>query len=508
MGVYYITYYLLISTLCYECVENSSEKHGDCINETEILHRAGKFPCQYPLRYHYIWSPFHGTYVEKCFLVHTIEQGYMTVIDQLSGNINNAHCLGDTFQPTPYKSNTQCGCALIKSTCDGIGQVISTNGSSEKDRTCRCDYLKGYTYVNIPADRCNCKPKGENCTCKLVECPNGSRLSPDYVCIENARYLNTNYSCHFLNENRISKVNGSIPKDETISEDRENSVTGIAVPIFTICILLNSVVSFSFGTFFGVNKWFTKIKNVTIKCCCPRKIIGTTQSKICKDEERQLLPVENNPSLEQNNVKRTSSNLEDVTEKKTEVNTRMRKECDEQSKTNMQRINSLPSRKDAAVDVQVDPTYQDDAKVNMPEELDIVVINLHGDMFAAEQYLTHLNQLCGNKNIHIELLHNAMNSGMSFEEVLSSCRHIFIFLSNEFKMGKFKDEKYFKHLEKKFFGESFNIERIKVVYSNLRQQIPEELAVLNTIPYTPESIKTATYIARMRNYFSEFKRKS
>ncbi|CAG2235673.1 unnamed protein product [Mytilus edulis] len=277
----------------------------------------------------------------------------------------------DTFQPTPYKSNTQCGCALIKSTCDGIGQVISTNGSSEKDRTCRCDYLKGYTYVNIPADRCNCKPKGENCTCKLVECPNGSRLSPDYVCIENARYLNTNNSCHFLNENRISKVNGSIPKDETISE-------------------------------------------------------------------AGLLPVENNPSLEQNNVKRTSSNLEDVTEKKTEVNTRMRKECDEQSKTNMQRINSLPSRKDVAVDVQVDPTYQDDAKVNMPEELDIVVINLHGDMFAAEQYLTHLNQLCGNKNIHIELLHNAMNSGMSFEEVLSSCRHIFIFLSNEFKMGNLR----------------------------------------------------------------------
>lgn len=38
--------------------------------------------------------------------------------------------------------------------------------------------------------------------------------------------------------------------------------------------------------------------------------------------------------------------------------------------------------------------FKDDAIVNMPEELDIVVINLHGDMYAAEQYLTHLNQLC------------------------------------------------------------------------------------------------------------------
>ncbi|CAC5382882.1 unnamed protein product [Mytilus coruscus] len=436
-----------------------------------------------------------GLNTDGCLLYYLLSFGYMTVIDHQSGDINNADCLEDTFQPTPYKSNTQCGCALMKSTCNDIGQVISTNGSTDKDRTCRCDYLKGYTYVTMPDDRCNCSPKGENCTCKLIECPNGSRLSPDYVCIENARYLKTNFSCQVLNEHRMSQGNTSNPKDETFPEDTDNSVTGIAVPIFTICILLSSFVSFSFGAFAGVNKWFSKIRDVTIKCCSSRNNKGTNKSGKCEDDETHSLQNETNQEL---NLNYTSSNFEYAKEDTTVDITGIQEECGEQSKTNKQRM--LPSRSNEDVYLQDGNTYQD-ANVKMHEELDVAVINVYDDKDAAEQYINHLKHLCGNDNIYIELLHNAMKSGKSFTEVLKPCRHILIFVSKNFTLKKFKDEKYFQHLEKKFFGESFNIERVKIVYSDFCQ-IPEELVALNTIPYTAESIESATYIARMRNYFS------
>lgn len=102
----------------------------------------------------------------------------MTVIDKTSGHLNSEACHEGTFQRHPYKSNTQCACMETKGHCNETGQVVASNGSTTEDRTCRCDFRRGYKFSIKPSNECFCQSSSEDCTCKKIECETGYRLSP------------------------------------------------------------------------------------------------------------------------------------------------------------------------------------------------------------------------------------------------------------------------------------------------------------------------------------------
>ena len=65
-----------------------------------------------------------------------------------------------------------------KSLCNEEGQIVLKNGTKISDRTCRCDYSKGYDFVVKPKDGCECIPSEEDCSCYHKTCQTGFILSP------------------------------------------------------------------------------------------------------------------------------------------------------------------------------------------------------------------------------------------------------------------------------------------------------------------------------------------
>lgn len=61
-------------------------------------------------------------------------------------------------------------CVFSKSTCTEEGQILHSNGTTKTDKTCRCDYTKGYAYVKIPKTTCYCDPTREDCSCYKKPC--------------------------------------------------------------------------------------------------------------------------------------------------------------------------------------------------------------------------------------------------------------------------------------------------------------------------------------------------
>ena len=65
-----------------------------------------------------------------------------------------------------------------KSLCNEEGQIVFKNGTKISDRTCRCDYSRGYDFVVKPKDGCECIPSEEDCSCYHKTCQTGFILSP------------------------------------------------------------------------------------------------------------------------------------------------------------------------------------------------------------------------------------------------------------------------------------------------------------------------------------------
>ncbi|CAG2254071.1 unnamed protein product [Mytilus edulis] len=95
----------------------------------------------------------------------------------ITGNLRNVDCLSERYQPFRLWSNVSGECLYVKSPCEGEGQVVLNNGSLIEDRTCRCDYTKGYMYIKQPKQNCSCNPSEEDCSCYITKCPHGSILS-------------------------------------------------------------------------------------------------------------------------------------------------------------------------------------------------------------------------------------------------------------------------------------------------------------------------------------------
>ncbi|CAG2225386.1 unnamed protein product [Mytilus edulis] len=57
---------------------------------------------------------------------------------------NLAECKAGRYQPIVFTTHGNSGCIFLKSNCDGDGQIVYNNGTSNNDIACRCDYTKGY----------------------------------------------------------------------------------------------------------------------------------------------------------------------------------------------------------------------------------------------------------------------------------------------------------------------------------------------------------------------------
>ncbi|XP_076070588.1 uncharacterized protein LOC143042207 isoform X1 [Mytilus galloprovincialis] len=133
----------------------------------------------------------------------------LIVAGSSNGTLQGADCNSEFYQPFKFLSSGSSRCVYEKSYCSGEGQVVFTNGTLENDRSCRCDYTRGYDFVNKPRHRCYCAPSEEDCSCHLKLCQSNYILSPDYECL-NENEWKPNFHC-----NLISTV--VLPKDTETS---------------------------------------------------------------------------------------------------------------------------------------------------------------------------------------------------------------------------------------------------------------------------------------------------
>ncbi|VDH92868.1 Hypothetical predicted protein [Mytilus galloprovincialis] len=134
--------------------------------------------------YHCLYNGVTGDFDDSCFVSERYPAGSYVLYE---GGLNSKHCPDDQYQPMPYASNEDNKndkCMYLKTQCNGEGQLIhDLSEKPDKDRTCRCDYSRGYDFVYKPRNRCYCIPTEEDCSCYQKPCNNNStKLTPDYKC--------------------------------------------------------------------------------------------------------------------------------------------------------------------------------------------------------------------------------------------------------------------------------------------------------------------------------------
>lgn len=95
----------------------------------------------------------------------------------IRGERDNDNCIDSRYQPFKLWSNRSSECEFLKNDCNEMGQVIANNGSTTKDRTCRCDYNKGFDFIIKPKEVCYCIPSEEDCSCYKKNCLPGQILT-------------------------------------------------------------------------------------------------------------------------------------------------------------------------------------------------------------------------------------------------------------------------------------------------------------------------------------------
>lgn len=96
----------------------------------------------------------------------------------MSGGRRKKECSLDKYQPFLFWSNITHECFFSKSKCSDMGQIVYNNGTTETDSQCRCDYKKGYDFINKPVNKCYCVPSREDCSCYKKTCSGTQILSP------------------------------------------------------------------------------------------------------------------------------------------------------------------------------------------------------------------------------------------------------------------------------------------------------------------------------------------
>lgn len=93
-------------------------------------------------------------------------------------NLNRAECSDNRYQPFIFDTIGRSDCSFLKSFCNSEGQMTYENGTTKSDRTCLCNFNKGYTFVNKTNNHCSCNPSNEDCSCYIGIYSNKRSIDP------------------------------------------------------------------------------------------------------------------------------------------------------------------------------------------------------------------------------------------------------------------------------------------------------------------------------------------
>lgn len=142
--------------------------------------------CNVTEKYYCLFDDNNKQYTEFCRESYNFEKsGYKLIV---VGDLQREICHTNRYQPIKFWSNGSSDCILSKSTCNEEGQLIFHNGTNAGERACRCDYTKGYDFVNTPTNRCFVIPLDEDCSCYLKHCDAQQILTPDYRCVNTSEW--------------------------------------------------------------------------------------------------------------------------------------------------------------------------------------------------------------------------------------------------------------------------------------------------------------------------------
>ncbi|CAC5406189.1 unnamed protein product [Mytilus coruscus] len=202
-----------------------------------------------------IYTCLHNTnedkFIENCgFGLNLLEPGYRFVI---SGMLDSRPCGPERFQPFSLLPNTSSRCVTRKSQCNREGQVVYSNGTTTRDRSCRCNYRDNFVFVTKPKTKCYCIPSEEDCSCYSKACDVDHYLTPDYQCVHFSNWTGI-FQCPAIQNEKIPKNGATTRKsvpDSTYSTSRKNTylkyVVSIIVPVIFLC-----GVCFVLGTYFNL----------------------------------------------------------------------------------------------------------------------------------------------------------------------------------------------------------------------------------------------------------------
>ncbi|CAG2215912.1 ABCC1 [Mytilus edulis] len=124
-----------------------------------------------PKHYHCLEIVQSKDFLQICIGPERIEEGQYPVFqDSTAKFLFSKTCVSSRYQPRPLFTYERNECLYEKSSCTEEGQIIFSNGSAIDDRTCRCDYTKGYAFISTPINKCYCVPSKEDCSCYKIEC--------------------------------------------------------------------------------------------------------------------------------------------------------------------------------------------------------------------------------------------------------------------------------------------------------------------------------------------------
>lgn len=121
----------------------------------------------------------------------------------------------------------------------------------------------------------------------------------------------------------------------------------------------------------------------------------------------------------------------------------------------------------------------------MKDYCDVAIISLIQDRNQALDYLKHLKGLiyAFEANLCINMLDEMITDRNDYKRVLTKCKYIFIYISNDFSVEKLKEEIDVQHLRQHYLEDVMKCERIRIVCADELNCIPMEFSDLLIINY-------------------------
>ncbi|XP_076096586.1 uncharacterized protein LOC143067316 isoform X2 [Mytilus galloprovincialis] len=445
-----------------------------------------------------------------------VPKGEYPIQDKNSGNLNSENCPGDEFQFEPSWSNEQSRCLFRKSSCNEEGQIVYSDENSSRDRRCVCDYTNGYKFTTYPINRHYCVPFEEDCSCyrdiKLDDsyttdimivnaCLNYLDMSDEPTKCYPVVYSLYKYKKMTQESQKITSKH-EIQDGQTYEKQRKRYI-GLPKTIIVICIIcfLLLTVSFKWNNECTTPMWLRKMFCFEQGCSkhMPIKVdINETQA----DGSHTMTINEEQPNdsiFESDPARRMG--------------------------TRVVSAEIFPSKPTDENDVNRNKHNAESSKILVPRGVEndekCLESNDSKDIHGAEytkspvRDITVMSVECDNSVgsyvQHLELLNRKYEAGATIEIfpenapkekqeiILRSSRHIFIYITANFTIQKFKQVVDFEYLKRKYFADPINIDRVKLIYDNA-DNIPEELKALNSIPYYTAG-NSEIYNNRMQYYF-------